>query len=369
MTDFDETTLQLQTGALDCPECGGRMVFDPSEQKLRCPYCGVLKSITYDRMLRNEYDIRYTLPESDRAWNDNVRAVRCRECGAEFVLTGESDVAECPLCCGRSIDTEGVVPSIAPEDLVPFSVTLSQARDLLERRFRWRLFSPSALRKAAGEGRLQGLYLAEWCFGADALSDYSAVILSEAGQEDGADPGKKAEAALRWKQLRGSLHRRFDDIHVASNLKMGLESVLPYSQKRIVPYCPERIAGFPCKKPGIAASAAWKQAREELDSRMEDLSLKDAEQNGKKTRMLSVSARYENVLVRTTLLPVYMCSCRSGKKLWRTVINGQTGKIGGPRPLSVLKVAVFVLIVLLLLFGAYELYLHTGNREYLFMQY
>jgi len=56
------------------------------------------------------------------------------------------------------------------------------------------------------------------------------------------------------------------------------------------------------------------------------------------------------------LLPVYLLSYRYRKKLYRFMLNGQTGKAAGDKPLSWLKiastglVAIVALLVLALLF-------------------
>jgi hypothetical protein len=52
------------------------------------------------------------------------------------------------------------------------------------------------------------------------------------------------------------------------------------------------------------------------------------------------------------LLPVYLLSYRYRKKLYRFMLNGQTGKAAGDKPLSPMKIALAAVggIVALLLF-------------------
>ena len=94
MSEFDT----VRYTSFSCPSCGGRMVFDPGSQQLKCPYCGTLRVFQNTRETPNEYDIHYAPPQEDAAWGDETRVTRCAKCGAEFVLTGETKVGECPFC-------------------------------------------------------------------------------------------------------------------------------------------------------------------------------------------------------------------------------------------------------------------------------
>ena len=81
-----------------CPSCGGRMIFDPESQQLKCPYCDRLKPFHVEKRTPSEYDIRYAPPVSDSAWGDETHTVRCNGCGAEIILTGETTADMCPFC-------------------------------------------------------------------------------------------------------------------------------------------------------------------------------------------------------------------------------------------------------------------------------
>ncbi len=56
------------------------------------------------------------------------------------------------------------------------------------------------------------------------------------------------------------------------------------------------------------------------------------------------------------LLPIYLLSYRYGNKLYRFMLNGQTGKLAGDKPVSVWRIALLAgaglltLLVVVLLF-------------------
>ena len=68
-------------------------------------------------------------------------------------------------------------------------------------------------------------------------------------------------------------------------------------------------------------------------------------------RDLRVSTNFSNINSDLCLLPIYLLSYRYKDKLFRFMVNGQTGKVAGDKPLSWLKIGIFstgVLLVLLL---------------------
>jgi hypothetical protein len=78
-------------------------------------------------------------------------------------------------------------------------------------------------------------------------------------------------------------------------------------------------------------------------------------------RQLEVETRFSQVNSDLCLLPVYVLSYRYKDKLYRFLVNGQTGKIAGDKPLSWRKIGsaigiavaiiVVIFIVVLLLGG------------------
>lgn len=71
---------------------------------------------------------------------------------------------------------------------------------------------------------------------------------------------------------------------------------------------------------------------------------------------LHLGTRFSQVNSDLILLPVYLLSYKYRDKLYRFMVNGQTGKVAGDKPLSVWRIVlpigvavVVVLIVLLLM--------------------
>jgi len=68
---------------------------------------------------------------------------------------------------------------------------------------------------------------------------------------------------------------------------------------------------------------------------------------GDEQRILSLNSRYEGVTFKHILLPVWISSYRYNQKVYRFLVNGQTGEVQGERPYSVFKIITAVLAALL----------------------
>ena len=72
-------------------------------------------------------------------------------------------------------------------------------------------------------------------------------------------------------------------------------------------------------------------------------------------RDLQVNTSYENQTYKHILLPLWVCSYAYKTKKYHFLINGQTGKIYGKKPVSAGKVTLAVILVILLVLSVYWL--------------
>ena len=63
---------------------------------------------------------------------------------------------------------------------------------------------------------------------------------------------------------------------------------------------------------------------------------------GDDQRIHRVSTRYSNETFKHILLPVWMLSYRYQGKVFQVMVNAQTGKVLGERPVDAMKVAIGV---------------------------
>ena len=87
-----------------CPNCGGNIKFDPSNQQFKCENCDSvftseqLKSYS-DMINAAEQKSNYEfVPVSDGAVMDNMNGYICKSCGAQLITDETSSASSCPYC-------------------------------------------------------------------------------------------------------------------------------------------------------------------------------------------------------------------------------------------------------------------------------
>jgi len=149
---------------------------------------------------------------------------------------------------------------------------------------------------------------------------------------------------VRWEFRSGTHQGYYDDELVCASRGLHekiLKKIYPYHLNALAHYKPEYLSGFQAEAYTIDPRACWNTARASMDqkeraacSRMLD---------GDTQRGLSVNSEYNNIKWKHILLPVYIAAYAYGKKVYRFMVNGQTGEVQGESPLSWWKIAAVAL--------------------------
>jgi hypothetical protein len=72
---------------------------------------------------------------------------------------------------------------------------------------------------------------------------------------------------------------------------------------------------------------------------------------GDEQRILTTHSKYDQVTFKHVLLPVWISSYRYKNKVFRFLVNGQSGKVKGERPYSIMKILGLILAVAAVVIG------------------
>jgi hypothetical protein len=108
--------------------------------------------------------------------------------------------------------------------------------------------------------------------------------------------------------------------------------IQPFRLEALKRYQPYFLAGWLSEEYSLDRENALARCQHEFNRRVqEDVG---AFLPGDTHRGLQVSTEFSQIGSDLILLPVYMASYRYGEKLYRFLLNGQTGQIAGDKPLS-----------------------------------
>ncbi|WP_342511498.1 hypothetical protein MKY34_13740 [Sporosarcina sp. FSL K6-1522] len=344
-----------QTEVNKCPSCGGNALFEPTTGTLKCPFCGSEKDIEHTQHNTIEHDFLQALEQEDHSWDDEKRVFRCENCGAETLLDKNKVADFCSFCGSSHISTSEHHAGIKPALVIPFQISKDEAIIKFKGWIKKRYFAPSQLKKSYTLDTLSGAYIPYWTFDSQTTSAYTVrigtyyyVTETRTVIEDG-KPVQVTEQVRHtsWRTESGRYYEFFDDVLVkaSSNVADGLIThIEPFSLSKLVDYKTEYLSGFLAERYSIPLKEGWHDAKGIIDSRITNGIY--GQVHGDEVRIVNVSTDYTAITYKHLLLPIWISSFQFNNKIYRFLVNGQTGKVSGKSPVSAVKVTFVVILII-----------------------
>jgi hypothetical protein len=346
-----------------CPACGAQAEWNPSKQKLVCPFCGTEAPCVVDKDTGKVQELDLvaalrSIPDEDRGWQTDRRSVQCQSCKAVMVYDPARVGQNCEFCGSPAlVDYQEIKSPIRPQSLLPFKVTASQIRESMRAWYGGRWFAPGALKSRALVDQVKGMYIPYWTFDAQAECPWRA----EAGyyyyvQESYTDSQGKQQTRqvqkIRWEPASGHVSHFFDDEPVPGSrgIEAGLlRGIEPFPTKELVPYDTAFLSGFVVEHYQVVLLDAARQGRERMTEELRGLC--SAQVPGDTQRNLEIFPTYSGETFKHILVPLWLLTYTYGRRVFQVVANGYTGKIAGKYPKSPWKIAAAVLLAILVIIG------------------
>ena len=339
-----------------CSACGAQLSFEPGKTHLTCPYCSHEQDIPVEKSSADikEHDYLAALRNPSLVQvadvHESAKEVECTNCGASTLISGTA--GNCPFCDSPMVIKENTEGIIVPESLLPFNIDKEKAKNTFTGWIKSRWFAPNDLvQKAQNEG-MDGVYLPYWTYDSDTRTEYRGergehyYVEEEYTDSDGKTQTRR-ERKTRWYNAEGRIQRSFDDIMVCAskslpqNLFDGLE---PWPTEKLTPYNPAYLAGFSAERYAISLEEGFGLAERKMDVEIRKAIERDI--GGDEQRVHRVDTQHNQITYKLTFLPLWISSFRYKEKVYRFLINAQTGLANGERPYSVMKIAMLVLTII-----------------------
>lgn len=365
MADYDEVVNAQKAKTMNetdrkCPQCGATMDYDPATGGLYCPYCEYKEEIKVvddaGDDVAQELDFASAEHTGNCDWGVEKKTVTCKSCGAVSVYDALEVANECPYCGSNQVMEASDVSTLAPNGVIPFVVTQKTAGERFSNWLKKKWFAPKAAKESAKADAFKGIYLPYWTFDADTSSDYRG----EYGKDRKVKKGDKEEVITDWYKTTGHYDHFIDDALVPGTGNQNtsiLSKVEPFDTNNAKPYKPEYLAGFMAERYSVGLKDAWEKAKAFIKSRLESLisSKIMSDHNADHVRNLVVNTSYSNIKYKYVMLPVWLSSFNYKGKVYQFAVNGQSGKVGGNYPVSPIRVAIAVIIVIAIMYVLWQL--------------
>jgi hypothetical protein len=244
-------------------------------------------------------------------------AITCESCGGSVAMPAGKRHPSCLFCGSETlILKEPPEDAPVPSTYVPFVLDEVAARSVFKEWAKERFWAPAAIRAARVD--LNDLLLPAWTWNGRVETHWAALV--SAG---GTRSGKRPRSGDDTMYVDGMLVLASQTLRRAE-----LAAISPFDSGSELPFVPES-ATLPYELGSLTRRAATGQARTEMRGQ-------HAAQIGQQTGALrlSTSCLFADMEGRPMLLPVWIGAYRVGEKMYRVVLNGQTGELTGTAPIS-----------------------------------
>lgn len=328
-------TQQTVTDAqsFQCPSCGGETRFDPHLHDLICSFCGTVTH-TEEVLLgeAGEQVADFVMPTTfAHTWAQAQHRLVCQHCGAVSLFPPKQRAEACPYCGAHQlIESPETQHLIDPHGIVLMHLNQTDAETIFREWLGKGWFIPDDLKKLAQIHPLRPAYYPFWAFDGTLHHDWFSVSQN---------PDNSAPIVNTYLQM-------FDDVLTPGLRAMPMslfERVNNFNLKQAVRFAPHYLAGWaalsydiPMSQASLAARAKIVEtARRTLRTRYPEAEL------GKIV--------WTGITFKLLLLPLWTAAYRYNNRTYYLLINGQTGKIAGQKPIDTTKIALLILVALLAL--------------------
>ncbi len=306
-----------------------------------------------------------------------TRTFRCENCGSEVDAPREQRSLRCPFCDSAYVAELPIEQRTAqrPEFIIGFEVSREKAQELF---FQWigknSFFRPGDLVTKSATEKQQGVYIPFWHFSMKAMSEWSAQIgeywyrtetYTVKNAEGKSEVRTRTVQETEWWPLSGIYRKYYSGYLVSASKGLPQQEALaiqPYRLNTMMRYRPMYLAGWMSEEYSVSREAAMAATQQEFRTREYNainVFLPGDVQSG-----LTVHTNLEVGGSDLILLPIHVLSYRYRDKVYRFLVNGQTGKTYGEKPWSSSKVAAVVMAVVLLLLVIIALIIVLSKRGF-----
>ena len=301
--------------------------------------------------------------ENDESSKDlPSRTLHCQNCGSDVATSIDQRSYVCPFC-DSSIVTEIDFRRSGrqrPEFIIGFAVTAAEAQ---QKYYDWlgknAWFRPGDLSVKAVSEKQKGIYIPFWHFSMLAKSRWTARIGEYWYREERyTTVDSKGKTVTRtkkvrhteWFPLRGEHQKFYHGYLVAASKGIApkeAKAIQPFQLSALNRYRPFYLAGWMAEEYTMAMDLAMDKTKQEFQRRQREIVARFLP--GDTHTDLAVQSEFDVNGSDLILLPVYVLSYRYRDRVYRFLVNGQTGKIVGEKPWSGRRIAAAVFLVVLLI--------------------
>ncbi len=341
-----------------CPNCGASISYDVHEITLVCQFCGFTCKV--DQRVINESSeqlLDAALPtERAHRWADSQSRLTCEQCGVVMILPPGQTADSCPWCsANRFITSPTLMELVDPQVIALFKLDPKDAGELVITWLSKGILSPDDLVVRHAGMQLHPAYYPFWLFEGTLEVPWFC------------DVNVGSRNVSQWEAHTGSKFEMFKDILISGVRKLppsDIAAIEPFNLSELVEFSPDFLAGWVALTYDTPLADASLRAREKVINKVKRTLASTVELNHPKRNFSTGAGKWSGLTYKLALLPIYIGNYVFQGKPYRILVNGQTGKVAGKKPVDNLKLAMYagIGILLLIILAAIILFVFKNTR-------
>lgn len=336
-----------------CPRCGAVTAYAIGQAGLACAHCGYQEKIQADIVGTQAEQFEFSLDNlavAAHGWGEDRNDLRCLSCGAEITVPADSMATTCAFCgSNKVVQASAKKDQLRPKFLVPFKIDNQKCSQIAREWLGSSWMVPKELKQFAALERFTAIYLPYWTFHAITKAAWQAEVGHRVSERyyDASSKSWKTRTKIVWRWESGNAGLDIDDLLVAGTERVSarhLGNVDHFNLSEMVAYAPVFLAGLQAKGYDRPLEPAWEIAREVMREKTKDACMRQTSTS--MVRNFSMKLDFSDESWRYLLLPVYLAAYQFDTKTFHAIVNGQTGKISGQRPVDWKKIWLVIALLL-----------------------
>ncbi|HEV3163417.1 MAG TPA: hypothetical protein VGZ22_05210 [Isosphaeraceae bacterium] len=267
----------------------------------------------------------------------DAKNFQCKSCGASMNYDARAQSLKCPFCGSLDLVEDKSQGILAPECVIPFAIDRNAAESRLRSWLGSSIWHPTDLRQTAQLTELRAVYVPFWIFDSHVATHWTA-------DTNRTPPGARAD----WYPVAGWGEREYQGVWIPASAGIPtqeLNAIWPFDVTAAVP--PDKVDLVDITVEQFTVSRRY--ARPHAQSQLEALEAQAvAQQVPGSQRNVHVNVLMDGASSQAALAPLFVLAYRYRDRVYRFVVNGQTGRSAGKAPVSKTKVAAAIGIVVLI---------------------
>ncbi len=338
-----ERKMSDKNTAYQCPNCTGPLNYDAASKKLKCDFCLSLFEVSEIEEMykeKNENALENE-KESFTAEEGTFRGYICSTCGAELVCETTTAATICPYCGNPTIIPGRLSGNEHPDYCIPFAKDKKNAVEALKKFYKHKLLLPRAFAAGNQLEKIQGVYVPFWFYSGTA--EGSGYYHAEKKRTYVSNDERVTTTKHYDVKRSGSLY--FEKIPADASSKMPddlMDSIEPFNYKELKEFKLEYLPGYAANKYDVSKDECMVRATTRANATLK-YELKKTVKGYNEVHTTAHDERFKGEKIEYGLLPVWLLNTKWNDKNFVFAMNGQTGKMVGDLPISILKSLIWII--------------------------